>query len=65
MWRRFDPLLRGGLEQGREQLNDSRARVGLPPLDHVHGGISRELAIVATFPQLEYPRPRSRSHGCA
>jgi UDP:flavonoid glycosyltransferase YjiC (YdhE family) len=57
MWRRFDPLLRGGLEQGREQLNDSRARVGLPPLDHVHGGISRELALVATFPQLEYPRP--------
>jgi UDP:flavonoid glycosyltransferase YjiC (YdhE family) len=56
MWRRFDPLLRGGLEQGREQLNDSRARVGLPPLDHVHGGISHELAIVATFPQLEYPR---------
>jgi UDP:flavonoid glycosyltransferase YjiC (YdhE family) len=61
MWRRFDPLLRGGLEQGREQLNDSRARVGLPPLDHVHGGISRELAIVATFPQLEYPRPRDHS----
>lgn len=56
MWRRFDPLLRSGLEQGREQLNDSRARVGLPPLSHVHGGISRELAIVATFPQLEYPR---------
>ena len=56
LWRRFDPLLRGGLEQGREQLNDSRARVGLPPLDHVHGGISRQLAIVATFPQLEYPR---------
>jgi UDP:flavonoid glycosyltransferase YjiC (YdhE family) len=57
MWRRFDPLLAGGLEQGREQLNDSRARVGLPPLDHVHGGISRQLALVATFPQLEYPRP--------
>jgi UDP:flavonoid glycosyltransferase YjiC (YdhE family) len=56
LWRRFEPLLSGGLEQGREQLNDSRARVGLPPLDHVHGGISRELAIVATFPQLEYPR---------
>jgi MGT family glycosyltransferase len=56
MWQRFDPLLRGGLEQGREQLNDSRARVGLAPLDHVHGGISHQLAIVATFPQLEYPR---------
>jgi UDP:flavonoid glycosyltransferase YjiC (YdhE family) len=60
MWRRFDPLLRGGLEQGRQQLNDSRARVGLGPLGHVHGGISRELAIVATFPQLEYPRGGSQ-----
>src|SRR5207247_535051 len=28
----------------------------LPPLEHVHGGISRRLALVATFPQLEYPR---------
>jgi UDP:flavonoid glycosyltransferase YjiC (YdhE family) len=59
-WRRFEPLLNGGLEQGRQQLNDSRARVGLPPLDHVHGGISRELALVATFPQLEYPRSDSQ-----
>jgi UDP:flavonoid glycosyltransferase YjiC (YdhE family) len=56
MWQRWEPLLRGGLEEGREQLNDSRGRVGLPPLAHVHGGISRELALVATFPQLEYPR---------
>jgi UDP:flavonoid glycosyltransferase YjiC (YdhE family) len=60
MWRRFEPLLAGGLEQGREQLNESRARVGLAPLDHVHGGISRELALVATFPQLEYPRSESQ-----
>jgi UDP:flavonoid glycosyltransferase YjiC (YdhE family) len=56
LWRRFEPLLAGGLEQGREQLNESRGRVGLRPLEHVHGGISRELALVATFPQLEYPR---------
>jgi MGT family glycosyltransferase len=56
IWRSLGPLTRGGLEQGREQLNDSRGRVGLPPLGHVHGGISRELALVATFPQLEYPR---------
>jgi UDP:flavonoid glycosyltransferase YjiC (YdhE family) len=59
MWQQWEPLLNGGLEQGREQLNESRARVGLPPLDHVHGGISHELAIVATFPQLEYPREES------
>ena len=31
-------------------------RLGLPPLDRVHGGISRALVLVATFPQLEYPR---------
>jgi MGT family glycosyltransferase len=55
-WRAVGPVLRGGLVQGRAQLNESRARVGLPPLDHVHGGISRELTLVATFPQLEYPR---------
>ena len=56
MWRSMGPLLRAGLEQGRVQLNESRARVGLPPLEHEHGGISRTLTLVATFPQLEYPR---------
>ncbi len=45
-----------GLELGRRELNGTRAQLGLPPLDHVHGGISRELALVATLPQLEYPR---------
>ncbi len=47
-----------GEEQGRAELNGARARVGLPPLAHLHGGISRRLALVATLPQLEYPRPR-------
>src|SRR5439155_20823938 len=47
---------RRGLEQGRVELNDTRARLGLPPLDRVHGGISDRLALVATLPQLEYPR---------
>src|SRR5919199_2939467 len=55
-WRALGTVLRGGLEQGREQLNDSRARVGLPPLAHVHGGVSREPAPVATLPQLQDPR---------
>jgi UDP:flavonoid glycosyltransferase YjiC (YdhE family) len=45
-----------GEQQGRAELNETRARVGLPPLAHVHGGTSRELALVATLPQLEYPR---------
>jgi UDP:flavonoid glycosyltransferase YjiC (YdhE family) len=56
LWRLMHPLLRIGEEQGRRELNGARARVGLPPLDYVHGGISRRLALVATFPQLEYPR---------
>jgi len=50
------PLLARGEERGRLELNAARRRVGLAPLLHPHGGISRELAIVATFPQLEYPR---------
>jgi UDP:flavonoid glycosyltransferase YjiC (YdhE family) len=58
MWTLARPLLMRGEEQGRRELNGARARVGLPPLEHVHGGISRQLAIVATFPQLEYPRRR-------
>jgi UDP:flavonoid glycosyltransferase YjiC (YdhE family) len=56
MWTLARPLLMRGEEQGRRELNGARARVGLPPLQHVHGGISRQLALVATFPQLEYPR---------
>jgi UDP:flavonoid glycosyltransferase YjiC (YdhE family) len=56
LWGLARPLLMRGEEQGRRELNGARARVGLPPLEHVHGGISRRLALVATFPQLEYPR---------
>ena len=56
LWRRAQPIVLGGLEQGRRELNDTRARLGLAALDRVHGGISPQLAIVATFPQLEYPR---------
>jgi UDP:flavonoid glycosyltransferase YjiC (YdhE family) len=56
MWKRAHPIVGRGLELGRVELNETRARLGLGPLDHVHGGISRDLAIVGTFPQLEYPR---------
>lgn len=55
-WSAFDRALVKGVERGRRELNGARERVGLPPLDHGHGGISPELALVATFPQLEYPR---------
>jgi UDP:flavonoid glycosyltransferase YjiC (YdhE family) len=61
LWRLARPLLMRGEEQGRRELNGARARVGLPPLEHVHGGISRRLALVATFPQLEYPRRRGET----
>ncbi|HWJ51066.1 MAG TPA: nucleotide disphospho-sugar-binding domain-containing protein [Solirubrobacteraceae bacterium] len=56
-WRRMQAPVAKGLELGRVELNQTRARLDLPPVEHVHGGISRSLALVATFPQLEYPRP--------
>jgi UDP:flavonoid glycosyltransferase YjiC (YdhE family) len=55
-WSALAPLLSVGERRGREELNGARARVGLAPLPHLHGGISRQLALIATFPQLEYPR---------
>jgi UDP:flavonoid glycosyltransferase YjiC (YdhE family) len=55
-WRTGTRALDAGLEHGREDLNRQRARLGLAPIERFHGGISPELALVATFPQLEYPR---------
>jgi UDP:flavonoid glycosyltransferase YjiC (YdhE family) len=48
--------MEGGLELGRGQLNDTRRRLGLAPVSQLHGGLSTDLCMVATFPQLEYPR---------
>ena len=56
VWSALDHAMGIGLRKGREELNETRARLGLGPLDHVHGGISRGLCLVATLPQLEYPR---------
>jgi UDP:flavonoid glycosyltransferase YjiC (YdhE family) len=55
-WRAMGPLLGMGLRRGRDDLNETRGRLGLGPIERFHGGISEQLAIVATFPQLEYPR---------
>jgi MGT family glycosyltransferase len=55
-WRRAQRPVARALELGQTELNETRVRLGLPPLAHVHGGISRALALVGTFPQLEYPR---------
>jgi UDP:flavonoid glycosyltransferase YjiC (YdhE family) len=61
-WRRASRPVENGLQRGRRELNDVRARLGLPALAHVHNGTSRELALVATFPQLEYPRAEPLPH---
>jgi UDP:flavonoid glycosyltransferase YjiC (YdhE family) len=55
-WQGLSGLTNQGLEQGRTELNETRRILGLPPLAYVHGGISRSLALVATFPALEYER---------
>jgi UDP:flavonoid glycosyltransferase YjiC (YdhE family) len=56
VWSALADFTSGGLRRGRSELNETRRRVGLPELPHVHGGISRELCLVGTFPALEYPR---------
>lgn len=56
LWRRLDPLVEKGLRYGQRELNDTRAQLGLPPVQRVHGGLSERLCLVATYPQLEYPR---------
>jgi MGT family glycosyltransferase len=56
MWQAFDRPVNAGLRQGRDELNETRLRLGLPPTWRLHGGLSRRLCLVATFPQLEYPR---------
>ena len=56
-WERAHLPVRRGLESGRLALNRTRAQVDLPPLLYPHGGTSRQLALIASFPQLEYPRP--------
>ncbi len=55
-WGLTERALKFGLERGRDDLNAQRALAGLPPTDRFHGGTSPDLAMVATYPQLEYPR---------
>jgi UDP:flavonoid glycosyltransferase YjiC (YdhE family) len=55
-WRMLDPLVGRGLELGRRELDETRRRLGLPPTGRRFGGMSERLVLVATFPQLEYPR---------
>ena len=56
LWRGLAHPVEGGLRRGRTELNGTRARLGLDPVTRLHGGLSERLCLVATFPQLEYPR---------
>ena len=57
LWRRALPVLVGGLRAGARRAQPSRGRrSGWRRSSGFHGGISESLALVATFPQLEYPR---------
>ena len=55
-WKLAGRGVRVGLERGRLDLNAQRIVAGLKPIDHFHGGISPDLAMVTTYPHLEYPR---------
>ncbi len=55
-WRSFERPLAAGLRQGRDELNETRRRLELPPVTRLHGGLSEVLCLVGSFPQLEYPR---------
>jgi UDP:flavonoid glycosyltransferase YjiC (YdhE family) len=56
LWRAAMPVLEAGLRRGRDEMNRTRRELGLAPSEEYFAGISRQLALVATFPQLEYPR---------
>jgi MGT family glycosyltransferase len=56
IWRAGQRAIDVGLEHGRRDLNLQRERLDLAPIERFHGGISPDLALVATYPQLEYPR---------
>ncbi len=56
LWRALERPVGIGERQGRDELNETRRRLGLSPQSRVHGGISDRLCLVGTYPQLEYPR---------
>lgn len=56
IWRAFEAPVERGLRHGRAELNETRAQLGLAPVERLHGGLSEDLCLVGTFPQLEYPR---------
>jgi len=53
---------RKDLARARDDLNRGRSRIGLGPSASLYGGLSEELAIVATLPSLEIERPDWPAH---
>lgn len=56
MQRVLEYPVKTGRSLGRSEYDDLRGRLGLPPLGRGEGPHSKELVLVATFPQLEYRR---------
>lgn len=56
IWARTEGMVEKSLARGRDDYNEARARLGLPPRTELHPGLSRSLTLIATLPQLEYPR---------
>lgn len=56
LWAGLERFVAGGLERGRRELDETRRRLGMAPSGRVHGGLSPHLCLVATLPELEYPR---------
>jgi UDP:flavonoid glycosyltransferase YjiC (YdhE family) len=56
LWRAPGRVLDRGLRMGRDDLNRIRVALGLARVERLWGGMSQELCVVGTFPQLEYPR---------
>lgn len=60
LWERVGRRVDRSLDRGQDELNRARATVGLPAVPGHHGGISRQLVLVGSVPQLDYPRSRAR-----
>lgn len=56
LWRAVERPLGLGYRQGQRELDELRRRLGLAPTGRIFGGMSQELVLVGTFPQLEYAR---------
>ncbi|MFL5843250.1 MAG: glycosyltransferase [Solirubrobacteraceae bacterium] len=56
VWGALDRFVEGGLRRGRDELNETRRRLDMAPVTRFHGGLSDQLVLVGTLPELEYPR---------